>query len=281
MSGKELIELTNLYLDSLAAKDPSRLPVTKDVKFTENTETLALGQGLWQTASAIKYRHIVADTFSGQAGVFCTLHEGSDYLTIFALRLKAEENRISEIETIVSRYAGVEVAFNPKALVKPAPILDEMVAEDERSSRERMIEIADLYLEGLEKNSAESVPIHRDCNRLENGLQTTNNKDLGGFLALPCAEQMFIFTYMTNIRDRRYEVVDLERGLVWCLVMFDIPGTVKTAERPGYGTVELPERTRQPRSFLLAEMFKIKGGLIHYIEAIITKVPLGTKPGWP
>ena len=281
MNERELIELSNLYLDSLAARDPSRLPVTKDVKFTENTEALALGQGLWQTASAIKYRHIVTDTISGQAGIFCTLHEGSEYLTLFALRLKTEDNRISEIETVVSRYAGMEVAFNPKTLVKPAPILDEMVPENERSSRKRMIEIADLYLEGLEKNSAESVPIHQGCNRLENGLQTTNNKDLGGFLALPCAEQMFIFAYMTNIRDRRYEIVDQERGLVWCMVMFDIPGKVKTAERPGYGTVQLPERTRQPRSLLLAEMFKIKGGLIHYIEAMIAKVPLGTKPGWP
>jgi hypothetical protein len=145
--------------------------------------------GLWQTASAIKYRHIVTDPFSGQAGVFCTLHEESDYLTIIALRLKADEGRISEVETIVSWYVGMEVAFNPKALVKPAPILDEIVPEEERSSRERMIEIADLYHEGLEKNSAEVIPLHKDCNRLENGLQTTNNKDLGGFLALPCAEQ--------------------------------------------------------------------------------------------
>ena len=37
MNQRELIDLSNLYLDSLAAKDPSRLPVTKDVKFTENT----------------------------------------------------------------------------------------------------------------------------------------------------------------------------------------------------------------------------------------------------
>jgi hypothetical protein len=86
---------------------------------------------------------------------------------------------------------------------------------------------------------------------------------------------------MTKIRARRYEIVDQKRGLVWCMVMFDIPGTVKTAERSGHGTVQLPERTRQPRSLLLAEMFKIKGGLIHYIEAILAKVPLGTKPGWP
>jgi hypothetical protein len=90
-----------------------------------------------------------------------------------------------------------------------------------------------------------------------------------------------MFTYMTKIRDRRYPVVDEELGLVWCLVMFDVPGTVKTAELPGYGVVELPARTQYPRSIVVAELFKICNGLIHYIEALLTSVPLGTKPGWP
>jgi hypothetical protein len=68
---------------------------------------------------------------------------------------------------------------------------------------------------------------------------------------------------------------------VWCLVMFDVPGTVKTAELPGRGIIELPARVQKPRSALVAELFKIQGGQIHYIEAILTGVPLGTESGWP
>jgi len=280
-SKKELLGYLDQYLDALSANDPSRLPLTDDVRFTENTKPMKLGEGLWKTASAIKYRQAVADPSQGQIGLFSTLQEGGDHLTLFALRLKVADKKISEIETMVSRYAGQDVAFKPKTLVVPAPILTEVVPVSERLPRERMTEIADLYLEGLEKNSAEFIPIHKDCNRLENGLQTTNNPDLGFLLSLPCAEQIPMFTYMTRIRDRRYLVVDEELGLVWCMVMFDITGKVKTAELPGYGVVELPARTQYPRSMLVAELFKIRNGQIHYIEALLTSVPLGTEPGWP
>lgn len=42
---KELIDMANLYLNALADRDPSRLPVTDGVRFTENTKILSLGQG--------------------------------------------------------------------------------------------------------------------------------------------------------------------------------------------------------------------------------------------
>ncbi len=74
-SKEELIGIANLYLDALTANDPSRLPVTDDVRFTENTRAMKLGEGLWKTASAIKYRHTVADPLQGQVGVFCTLQD--------------------------------------------------------------------------------------------------------------------------------------------------------------------------------------------------------------
>ncbi len=78
----ELVGYADLYLKALTAHDPSRLPVTEDVRFTENTRLMKIGEGLWKTASAIKYRHVVADPRQGQVGVFCTLQEGGEYLTL-------------------------------------------------------------------------------------------------------------------------------------------------------------------------------------------------------
>jgi hypothetical protein len=282
LSAKQrLIGYVGQYLAALVTHDPSRLPIAKNCRFTENTKELPLGEGLWKTASEVKYRHCVADSVSNQIGLFSTLHEGSDKLTLFALRLKIEDEKIAEIETLVSRYAGSDVAFKPNSLEFPHPLLTEPVPESERLPREKMIAIADLYFEGLGKNTGAFVPLHDDCNRLENGLQTTNNPELGVFGSFKCRDQMPIFTYMTNIRDRRYVIADEELGIVWSMVMFDVPGTVKTADMPGYGIIELPARTQYPRSMLLAELFKIKGGLIHYIEALLTSVPLGTPSNWP
>src|SRR6186713_468512 len=40
------------YLDAVAARDPRRLPVTANVKFTENGQKLNLGDGIWNSATA-------------------------------------------------------------------------------------------------------------------------------------------------------------------------------------------------------------------------------------
>jgi hypothetical protein len=135
LSKEELVGVADQYLDALVANDPTRLPVTDDVKFTENTVQLKLGEGVWKTASAVKYRQAVADPFQGQVGAFCTLQEGGEHLTLLALRLKVTDKKIAEVETIVSRYAGQDVAFKPKTLITPVLILTEMVPVSERVSR--------------------------------------------------------------------------------------------------------------------------------------------------
>ena len=58
---------------------------------------------------------------------------------MFALRLKVTDKKIAEVETMVSRYAGTDVAFKPKALVSPNPMLTEMVPISERVSRDQIV----------------------------------------------------------------------------------------------------------------------------------------------
>ena len=60
----------NTYLKALLAHDSSKLPVTKNVKYTENGVRLNLSDGLWHTASAIPtYRVDVIDEKNGQVGL--------------------------------------------------------------------------------------------------------------------------------------------------------------------------------------------------------------------
>jgi hypothetical protein len=46
-----LEDIVNQYLIALVAHDPSILPLTKNVKYTENGQRLIPGDGLWNTAS--------------------------------------------------------------------------------------------------------------------------------------------------------------------------------------------------------------------------------------
>lgn len=52
----------NRYLDALVAHDAKRLPVTPDVKFTEDDVSLKLGEALWRTATGMgNYKLYFAD----------------------------------------------------------------------------------------------------------------------------------------------------------------------------------------------------------------------------
>src|SRR5262245_6272384 len=46
-----LIGFLDRYVDALVARDPSRLPLARTVKFTENGQRLDLGDGLWHTVT--------------------------------------------------------------------------------------------------------------------------------------------------------------------------------------------------------------------------------------
>ena len=83
------------YLDAVVAHDPSRLPVTKYVKFTENGQKLELGDGFWRSATGKgTYKFYVDDVQAGQVGFEGTMQEAGQAV-IVALRLKIEDRKIS------------------------------------------------------------------------------------------------------------------------------------------------------------------------------------------
>jgi|HubBroStandDraft_6_1064221.scaffolds.fasta_scaffold98249_3 hypothetical protein len=65
----------------------------------------------------------------------------------------------------------------------------------------------------------------------------------------------------TRVEERRFPVVDEERGLV-----------TEHKVNPPFD---------QPFSFFIAELFKIVDGKINRIEALVTLVPYGMWTGWP
>ena len=280
-SREELIGLVDRYLDALAAHDPSRLPLARNVKFTENCSTLGLGKGLWATCSGRgRYRHYVAEPAAGQVGFFGTVAENGAP-AILALRLKAEGGRVSEVETLVARQGNP--LFAPENLTEPLPLFGEIVPPTERSSREELVRITDLYFDAIERNDGSIIPVTKECIRLENGVHTANNPQSPrptGRMSVADAISTGIYTYIPEIRDRRYPVVDVERGLCWGIVFFEHPGNVRSIELRGIGRVEMAPFTQRPSSAMIAELFKIRAGQIQIIEAVLEFLPYGIRSGW-
>jgi hypothetical protein len=270
-------------LAAMAAHDPSSLPLARDIKYTENGQQLKIGDGFWGTASGSPtYKIYADDPQTGQAMFLGVLSENGAPV-ILCVRLKVELHRITEIEAIVARKEAGSIA-RPENLVTPNPIFAEVVQPAQRRSRQNMIAIANSYFNAIEKGHGSFVPFDENCNRIESGVQTTNNKQLAtspdSVLGLGCADQIKTRNFQpdTLIRDRRFAVIDEERGLVFVLGFFDHDATLRSYTLADGRTVK---QTRTgPWTWEIAEMFKIQDGKIMRVEAIVNTGIYGMKSGW-
>jgi hypothetical protein len=274
------------YLTALTARDASRLPALATVRFTENGTMLHLGEGLWGTANGLgTFRLYVDDPAAGEVGFIGVVKEW-DRPAILVLRLKVENQKIAEIETIVNRDIPGATALDK--IGKPDPVLTEEIPAARRESPAELVKISNMYFSGLERGDGKGVyPFAPDCNRIEGGTQTTNNPALDAprpysypIFSLGCEAQFKsgFFKFVTRIRDRRFMVVDPERGLVFAFTFFDHNGTVKTLTLND-GSV-WPESLRHPLTWEIGVVFKIEDGKIRFIQGVPTQAPYGLKPGW-
>ena len=270
-------------LAALVAHDPSHLPLSREVKYTENGQLLKLGDGFWGTASGLPTYKIYADDPQNGQAMFMGVMQENGAPVIFCARLKVELHRISEIEVIISRKEPGSLA-RPENLVTPNPIFSEAVPPAQRRSRENMIAIANSYFNAIEKGHASFVPFDANCNRIESGVQTTNNSALAtspdSVLGLGCADQIKTHNFQpdTLIRDRRFAVIDEERGLVFVLGFFDHDATLRSYTLADGHTVK--QTRTAPWTWEIAEMFKIQDGKIMRVEALVNPGPYGMKAGW-
>jgi hypothetical protein len=165
------------------------------------------------------------------------------------------------------------------------PIFLRVEPEETRVSRHKLQEAADRYFRGIEAEvTADATPFHPDCQRMENKSWTANSPDGGSneMAKLDCAAQFDtgFQTIVTNIRARRFPVIDEERQLVYALGFFDHSGTVPAYAEPSGEVQEASGAFAQPFSFIIAEVFKLEDGQIRQVEAVLTTVPYGMPSGW-
>ena len=272
------------YLDALVAHDPGRLPLAKSVMFTENGSPLKLGDGLWGTIEAREaYSLYAADPASGQIGFFGTVRESGRH-QILGVRLKIVNRRIAEIETLVVRPKDGVVFGAPQDL-KDKPIFREALTPSQRRPRAELVRIANSYFEGLTHATETLTPFDEHCTRIENGVVTASNPDPGGGFPvwkLDCHSQFatHFSQFITRIRERRYPVVDEERGLVMAFVFFDHAGRMKTQTLADGTVSKVPADMTVPFTFEIGELFQIQDGKIMRIEALVIPAPYGMPTPW-
>ncbi len=284
MERRELIDLIDRTLGAITHREPGRAPLAENARYTENGQGLAIGKGLWATANVGPSRRaVLADPVSGQAGWFGAISENGNPL-VLALRLRAKGRAVSEIEAVVCR--GHERIFNPAGMV-PRTAFEAVAPPAERASRQFLLDAANAYFDGIEQSDGGIIPSADDCARIENGVQTTLNPELGGKQAyplwgMPVAAQIGTgyYAYIEAIRDRRYPVIDEEHGLIMGVVAFDHPATMKSVRVKGKGEIVLPAFTQRPSTALIAELFQVRGGRITGIEAVLDFFPYGMSTGW-
>jgi hypothetical protein len=272
------------YIDAMVKHDPSSVPLTDNVKFTENGVELKVGDALWNTASAnTDFRIYVTDPLTGQVGYSGIVKENGTPVLI-SFRLKITDGKISEIEQIVGRdrnFSGVD------KLKTPDPIYAQVLKPFERTPRDKMIPIADSYFAALERaDGKRPVPFADTCNRMENGVQTTNNKEMGAsmgggvnILAMSCKEQFKTgyFKFVTQIR-RRHVLVDEERGMVFSFAALYHAGNIKQVTTTDGKTHEISQLSTT--TLFGGGLFKIINGEIYRIYTVFYSAPYGMKHGW-
>jgi len=293
-----LQSFVDLYMDALAHHDPSRLPVTPNVRFTENGAEVPLGEALWVTfTKPLGYRHYFTDPENGQVTAFVTLME-NDYPDFLFLRLKIEDRKISQIETILTRNTNNALTMPP-----PDPMWDDVEPPASRLTRDQLTKGAVGYLTAVAMADGSLAPFADDCSRIEVGMTTALGKAdkprapiiqpsatgdqfqdaIRSTIGLSCAKQLDtkVYSFITGFDYARFPLVDTEHQIVFGVFVFrrrgNIPGVTYIGKFYSF-----PFGMRMPDENLAAEAWKFRDGKITRVESIFlgnNVYRAGT--GWP
>jgi hypothetical protein len=250
------------YLNTMVAHNPGALPVAANVRFTENSRVMELGDGLWQTVSDLgTYRQDVLDVRQHTAASQVVV-EDSGKPVLLVLRLKVNKGKISEIETMLTRSREEGAVFNLDGLRKADKATAFVPARPQLNSREEAVKIALYYPAGLKVGSFVQVdaPFAPGAYRIENGAHTAGPGCARGGCENIKTQTIIKHPGITS----RIVAVDEPLGLV--LLRMDF-GSIPKVYGPG-------------NALVVWEVFKIYGGQIHAINAFMRMMPADAGSGW-
>jgi hypothetical protein len=272
-SKSELEAIADRYRTAYLAHDPSQAPISSRVRFSENNVLMTFPDASWDTVSQEAGSALtISDPATGQVSAFTAVLQ-NDTPGFLGLRLKIARGEIVEIEHVVStkrNLSGPPTPIGDIAAFVHDPDFDRALPEDLRGRREDLVAMADGYFATLENNTGEirGCRFAADATRFENGMM------------FPEIERGFrLGRYRFNERVRRdHLLVDEERGVVMSRAFIDHKGVlddyVLTDGTP------MKSIFREPHSWCVLEMFKVKGGMITAVEAVFIASPYYARSPW-
>jgi hypothetical protein len=216
---ESLKAITDNFFAALEAHKPSSVPLASGVKYTENGAVVEVGKGSWETAGKLTFKRGMVDTQKCGTHTQAIIDEGGKPM-LYGVRLKVDNEKISEIEAIVVR--GKEVLDVPAILATKDQDWEVILPPEERSSRLAMMAAADDYFELFVQKQQRKVSVlayANFCDRWENGAQTTKGGTNQG-VAMPAHNCSPVgFADMTH-SPRRF-LVDVETGVVVAYTLFN------------------------------------------------------------
>ncbi|MCP5144867.1 MAG: hypothetical protein H6978_08595 [Gammaproteobacteria bacterium] len=260
------------YLNAVVANDASKAPLSYGFRQTENSIVTPNDEGLWSTVTGLgKLQRRYYDPEGHTAGFFGLLDESGEP-AIVALRLRVENQQITEAEWHIGRKNDVGITGEPGKVVFDVdnllanPPNEGFVPLDRRHSREDLIAIANSYFDGIMAKNSKVVKGHPGCSRRENGFPTFGGELKPGEIGFEGkSDCRTVGDFgLAQITARRTQVVDVEQQIVMMSVVF--------LRRPGN------ERWRNHFTHTIS----IEDGLIRHVHgAMFYAPPTQPVPNWP
>lgn len=253
------------YIDALILNNPTAVPLASNAKISDNNRLVRLDEAFWDEAEETVYRWDIANPRLGDAATEAVIRNSNGSFTVIAIRLKVINNAITEVEVVRADEGDADRLWGPERLVG-YPLsrnLTNSIRIADRDSYYRLIAAAESYWRAFQTNGTEEyhpADLLYDTLRFENGLQTTGLFPDGSFRSAPDGFDTGRFIGR-NLWDRRYPVVDEERGIVLSMVRFGLKNGMES------------QSVATSNDRLVAEFFQVKNGMIQEVHAVLYNLP--------
>jgi len=253
------------YLDALVNNNPNTVPLAASAKISDNNRLVGLRDAFWADAEEIAYRWDIANPRLGDVATEAVVRNTNGNYTMLMVRLKVANNAITEVEVVRANEGDADRLWGPERLVD-YPLsrnLTNSIRVAGRDSYYRLIAAGESYWRAFQTNGTDEyhpADLLYDAHRFENGLQTTGQFPDGSFRSAPDGFDTGRFIGR-NLWDRRYPVVDEERGIVLSMVRFGLKDGMES------------QSVATSNDRLVAEFFQVKNGMIQEVHAVLYNIP--------